>query len=91
MKYKDIIKKLSSEMNLEEEVVDAAYRSFFEFIRETISALPLKEDLTEDQFKELKTNFNIPALGKLHCTYERYLNKKKQYNYGNKEDKADVH
>lgn len=91
MKYKDIIKKLSSEMNLEEEVVDAAYRSFFEFVRETISALPLKEDLTEDQFKELKTNFNIPALGKLHCTYERYLNKKKQYNYGNKEDKADVH
>lgn len=91
MKYKDIIKKLSSEMNLEEEVVDTAYKSFFEFIRETISALPLKEDLTEEQFKELKTNFNIPALGKLHCTYERYLNKKKRYNYGNKEDKADVH
>ena len=64
MKYKDIIKKLSSEMNLEEEVVDIAYKSFFEFIRETISALPLKEDLTEEQFKELKTNFNIPALGR---------------------------
>ena len=48
-------------MNLEEEVVDTAYKSFFEFIRETISALPLKEDLTEEQFKELKTNFNIPA------------------------------
>lgn len=91
MKYKDILKKLSSEMNLDEEVVDTAYKSFFEFIRETISALPLKEDLTEEQFKELKTNFNIPALGKLHCTYERFLNKKKQHKYGSKENKTDVH
>jgi len=91
MKYKDILKRLSEEMNLEEEVIDTAYKSFFEFIRETISALPLKEDLTEEEFKALKTNFNIPALGKLHCTYDRYLNKKKQYNYGNKENKTDVY
>lgn len=91
MKYKDILKKLSLEMNLEEEVIDTAYKSFFEFIRETIAALPLKEDLTEEEFSKLKTNFNIPALGKLHCTYERYLNKKKQYKYGNKENKANVH
>lgn len=91
MKYKDALKKLSLEMNLDEEVVDTAYKSFFEFIKESISSLPLKENLTEEEFSKLKTNFNIPALGKLHCTYERYLNKKKQYKYGNKEDKANVH
>lgn len=91
MKYKDALKKLSLEMNLDEEVVDTAYKSFFEFIKESISSLPLKENLTEEEFSKLKTNFNIPALGKLHCTYERYLNKKKQYKYGNKENKANVH
>lgn len=91
MKYKEILKKLSTEMNLQEEVIDTAYKSFFEFIRESISKLPLKDDLTEEEFNKLKTNFNIPSLGKLHCTYERYLNKKKQYHYGIKENTTDVH
>lgn len=94
MKYHNILEKLSKELNLPQEVVDAAYKSFFAFIRETVSSLPLKEDLTEEEFNKLRTNFNIPALGKLHCTYERYLGMKEQNKYirklreeyGNKED-----
>ena len=94
MKYPNIVENLSKELDIPSEVVDAAYKSFYNFIRETISGLPLKEDLTEEEFNQLKTNFNIPALGKLHCTYERYLGMKEQKKYinklkeeyGNKED-----
>lgn len=81
MKYPDILKLLSEELNISEEVVDTAYKSFYAFIRETITNLPLKKNLTEEEFNALKTNFNLPSLGKLHCTYERYLGIKEQSKY----------
>lgn len=94
MKYLNIVETLSEELGIPKEVVDAAYKSFYTFMRETITSLPLKEDLTEEEFNQLKTNFNLPALGKLHCTYERYLGMKEQQKYikklreeyGNKEN-----
>lgn len=93
MKYPNIIQTLSEELQVPTEVVDTAYKSFYSFIRESISNLPLKDNLTEEEFRSLKTNFNIPALGKLHCTYERYLAMKEQDKYINKiksyEDKKD--
>ena len=46
MTYKEIVVSLSGELNIPEEVVDAAYKSFFEFIRITISGLPLKDELS---------------------------------------------
>ncbi len=81
MKYPDIVHELSKEMSLKEEVIDTIYKSFYNFIRESITNLPLKEELSEEEFNNLKTNFNIPAIGKLHCTYERYLKMKKQKEY----------
>lgn len=94
MKYPNIVETLSKELNVPTEVVDAAYKSFYSFMREVITSLPLKEDLSEEEFNSLRTNFNLPALGKLHCTYERYLGMKEQQKYikklkeeyGNKED-----
>lgn len=81
MTYKEIVPLLSEELEIPEEVVDAAYKSFFEFIRETIVDLPLKEELSEEDFNKLRTNFNIPSLGKLHCTFERYKGMKERLNY----------
>lgn len=79
--YKDIKLKVAKELNLPVEVVDLAYDSFYKFIRETIASLPLKEDLSEEEFKSLKTNFNIPSIGKLHCTYDRFLRMKETLKY----------
>lgn len=81
MTYKEIVELLSQELNIPEEVVNTAYKSFFEFIRETIVSLPLKDELSEEDFSRLRTNFNIPSLGKLHCTYERYRGMKERINY----------
>ena len=70
-------------MNIPVEVVELAYKSYWKFIRNTIQELPLKEALSEEEFAELKTNFNIVSLGKLSCTYDRYLRKKEQLKYKN--------
>lgn len=79
MSYPDIIGKVSEELNLPKEVVDKAYKSFWLFINQSIQSLPLKENLNEEDFAKLKTNYNIPSLGKLTCTYERMLGVKKRY------------
>lgn len=55
--------------------------SYWKFIRQTIQELPLKEDLTKDEFNKYRTNFNIPSIGKLSCTYDRYKAIKDKFNY----------
>ena len=81
MNYPGIIDKVSEELNLPKEVVDKTYKAFWLFINKSIQSLPLKEDLNEEDFAKLKTNFNIPSLGKLTCTYDRMLGVKKRFNF----------
>lgn len=79
MSYQEILKKVAIELNLPVEVVKLAYESHWAFIRETITSLPLKDSLNEEDFSKLRTNFNIPSIGKMSVTWERYLGKKKQW------------
>lgn len=79
MNYPDIVGKVSRELNLPREVVDKTYKAYWLFIKNHIQSLPLKENLNEEDFAKLRTNFNIPSLGKLTCTYDRMLGMKKRY------------
>lgn len=81
MNYPDIIGKVSQEMDIPLEVVDAAYKSYWKFIKQTIQSLPLKDDISEEEFAKLRTNFNIPSLGKLTCTFDRMMGVKKRFKY----------
>ena len=81
MKYNDIIGKVSSELNLPEELVDKTYKAFWLFIRDTIQALPLKPIQNDEAFSTLRTNVNIPSLGKLNCTYDRVVGMKKRFEF----------
>ena len=81
MKYIDLVSVVSKELNIPIKVVDRAYKSYWEFIKTTIQALPLKENINEEEFSKLRTNFNIPSLGKLVCTYDRMVGVKKRFNY----------
>lgn len=81
MNYKPIFEQVSKETGISEEVVKTAYNLFWRFVRETASSLPLKDELTEEEFMDLKCNFNIPSLGKLCCTYDRYIGMKKRNKY----------
>lgn len=74
----EILSKVAKELNLPVEEVSKVYKAYWLFIRQKIEALPLKEELTEQEFNNLKTNFNIPGLGKLSCDYERWQRIKKK-------------
>lgn len=81
MNYPDIIGKVSQETGLPPEVVDTAYKSYWKFIKQTIQSLPLKDGISEEDFTKLRTNFNIPSLGKLTCTFDRMMGVKKRFKY----------
>lgn len=92
---KETIRRLSEELGLKESTITRTYKAYWQFIRQTIVALPLKEEWTEEEFNKLQTNFNLPNLGKLACPYKRWkgvrdrgkrLNKKENAKY--KEDSA---
>lgn len=79
MIYSEAIKQVSTELGLPPQVVKEAYESYWTYIRNNIKALPLKEDLSKEEFDKLRTNFNVPSIGKMSVTWERYLGKKKQW------------
>ena len=81
MIYSEAIKQVSIELGLPPQVVKEAYESFWTFIRNNIKALPLKEDLSKEEFDKLRTNFNIPSIGKLSCTYDRMIGVKKRFEH----------
>lgn len=81
MDYQSIIQTVANNLDLPAGVVKKAYESYWEFIRETIQKQPLKESLTEEDFNKLRLNFNIPSIGKLSCTYDRYVRLKKRAEY----------
>lgn len=81
MTYKEILHKVSEDTGIDIEVVDKIYKSFWLYIKDSVQKLPLKEELTEAEFLALKPNFNIPSLGKLCVTYDRYKGVKAKFKY----------
>ena len=84
MKFKDIINKVSEELDLPKDLIENTYKAYWNFIKNTIEELPLKTELTQKEYVNLKTNINIPSLGKLHCTYNRYIGIRNRFNIINK-------
>ena len=78
---------MAKEQGLPVTVVDKTYKAFWRFIKDKIQELPLKEDITLEEFRELRTNFNVPSLGKLCCTEDRFIKMKKQKEYINAKNK----
>lgn len=77
MTYKEIISEVAKSLGLPDKLVDRTYRAYWRAIREHIVELPLKEDLSEEEFMLLQPNVNIPSIGKLYITYDRYRRMKK--------------
>lgn len=81
MTYQEIINKVSGDMGISPDIVDKAYKAFWKYIRDTIQDIPLKDDMSEEEFIMLKPNFNIPSLGKLTCTYKKYRGIKEKFKH----------
>lgn len=84
MSYKEIISKVAEDTGLSYKIVDKTYKAYWKAAREYITSLPLKEPLTDTEFMELKPNINIPSIGKLYITLDRYHNVKTCFNIRNK-------
>lgn len=82
IKYNQIIKDVAKEVNLPEEVVNEAYKSFWLFVKTKIEELPVKKDISNDEFDKLSTSFNLPSLGKLACTRDKFEKLKKRLKFG---------
>ena len=79
MTYDEIISKVASESGLPIAFVNKVYKAYWRAIKEHISSIPLKKELTDEEFMRLQPNVNIPSIGKLHVTLDRYKKKRKEY------------
>ena len=77
----EIYAKVAADMGIPIELVRDAYLSQWQFIRNTIEALPLKEELSEEEFNQLRTSFNLPSLGKIYTTRDKVQRTKRKIDY----------
>ena len=70
--YDQIIATVADNLHMSKSLVDRIYRSYWKAVREHISSLSLKEDLTDEEFFQQRANINIPSIGKLYITLEKY-------------------
>lgn len=80
MIYQEAVKRISESTGLPRKLVDRTYRAYWKALREHIVALPLKEELTDEEFMKLQPNVNIPSIGKLYVTLDRYKRMKSYHN-----------
>lgn len=84
MTLKEIISQVSKELNIPKDIVEKTYHAYWMAVREHIKALPLKKELTDEEFLKLQPNVNIPSIGKFNITLDRYKRIKKMQEYKNK-------
>jgi len=75
-------KELAEKYNLDIEIIKKIISSPYEFIQKKTRQLNFKDGLTREEFDKIKTNFNIPGLGKLYASFYLYneIQKKKKKN-----------
>ena len=79
MNIQEIYKEASIKLGISENDIKEIYDSYWYVIRNHITNLPLKENLNKNAFDRLNGNINIPSIGKLYCTWDKYKAIKKRY------------
>ena len=81
MNLEQVYAEASERLGIDKSIIKKSYKLFWKFIRDKIEELPLKEELTEEEFGKLRTNFNIPSVGKLYCTYKEFSGAHKKHEF----------
>lgn len=79
MTHLEIVKEVAKQTGIPEADVDKIYKAYWKAVRIKLENLPLKDNLTEEEFSELRTNINIPSLGKIACGYKKYKATKERF------------
>lgn len=83
------ILEVSKDLDIPDEVVEVAYREYWNWVKDTLENTPVNEDMDKEEFEKLHTSINIPSLGKFYAKYSRatFLNSRyKQYEKKQNED-----
>ena len=64
------LKKVARDLSVDQKLVEQVYKSYWLFIKEHISSLPLR-DLSQEEYDSTVSNVNLPFLGKLYVDYNR--------------------
>ena len=84
MTFKQIIKQVAKELNLPEDLVRNTYKSYWKVIKQIIERNNIKSNdnliFTSDEFNNNVININVPSIGKLNCTYDKYLQTINRFN-----------
>lgn len=79
--YYRAVNQVAENLGLTPIEVDKIYRAYSRLIKEKIESLPLKEDLTEEEYNQLQVNINLPSFGKLYTSWQKHKNLKKKLDY----------
>lgn len=79
--YERIVAEVAENLSLSKKFINRVYRSYWKAVREYIVSLPLKDDLTDEEFAQLKSSINIPSIGKLYVDAEKYRWLKDRFEY----------
>ena len=84
MILKQIIKQVAKELDLPKDLVRNTYKSYWKVIKQIIERNNIKYSkdsiLTANEFNSKQMNINIPSIGKLNCTYDKYLKTINRFN-----------
>ena len=79
-----MIKQVAKELNLPEDLVRNTYKSYWKVIKQIIESNNIKSNdnliFTSDEFNNNVININVPSIGKLNCTYDKYLKTINRFN-----------
>ena len=68
MQLDKIIKQVSEELDIPQEVCHRAYMSAWKFINEKAQEHKLTVDTPLEEFRKYRLNFNVRGIGKFHLT-----------------------
>ena len=67
------LRKTARNLSVDQKLVEQVYKSYWLFIKEHISSLPLR-DLSQEEYDSTVSNVNLPFLGKLYVDYNKLAN-----------------
>lgn len=71
------LRQAARNLSISSKLAEIVYRSYWAFIRDYAESQPIRT-LSEEEFKEATTNFNIPYIGKLYVDYDKIEKYKRQ-------------
>lgn len=79
--FDEIYLKVSNDLGISKKLVKQVYKYYWKFIKESIKSSSLKNDITEEEFNTIRTNINVPSLGKFYTSYDKILRMREQLKY----------